>query len=74
MSSILSHFVTAEIKRENLERSKERFWLGKALLNSVLCIDKIVGTLKLTGEAQQQVGYMEQFTCVTHKSLLGSSE
>lgn len=55
-------------------KSKERFFLGKPLLSSILCIDNTVGMLKQTGDAWQWVRCMKQFTCVTHKSLLGSSE
>lgn len=60
--------------RENLEKSKEGFWLGKALLSSAQWIDGTVGVLELTGDARWWVGCTEQFTRVTHKSLLGSSE
>lgn len=71
------HAVTLDNIRSHerkFRKSKERFLLGKPLLGSVLCIDNTVGMLKLTGDAWRCVTRMEQFTCVTQKSLLGSSE
>lgn len=69
MSSMLSHLIISDARRENLKDPKGGF--GWEKLFPVLPGALMKGLVQeLTGDAWQRGGCMEPFAGVTHKSLL----